>query len=574
MNPTRTALLLTLILAAGITAPDLPAQETAAGGPQPLQLSLSDCIQTAFQNNRAIRVQSYGSEIGESDLLFQRAQFDASVTTQAAYQDMSDPSLIFQGGYDFLRDPNEPDFYYIDPNTGRPVPTGLRDLGRQVTLSSDSTGEYIQSAYSDPLLGGGIWSASLRLERSTVTAQNFGFVAFASEFPEIYRSRFDLSFAQPLLRNFGKNVNQAAIVVAANDVEADKQTFRSTVQTTLLEVEDAYWTLVYARQDLEVRKEALRLAQELLKLNQIKVQVGTLPPIDITQAEAGVASREEAVIVAQAAIETAEDRLRRVVGMDPQSAEWRRPIVPTEDLTIIERQPSADDEVKTAIENRADLASARLALNSADVDLSYRRNQLKYSLDFSATYSLQGLAGDTKGITVADPLDPNFIFKHVAPDNSPWIGDTLYQVRDREYPTWGAALTLGIPIGNRAAEANYTKSRLQKERAVIAYQSYEQIVMVEVGNAVRSVLTDRKRIQAAEKNRTLQEKKVEAEQKKFENGLSTSFQVLTYQSDLAEARSAENSAKMDYRISLAALDYATGVLDKTCNVRIDSYTRP
>jgi outer membrane protein TolC len=335
-------------------------------------------------------------------------------------------------------------------------------------------------------------------------------------------------------------------------------------------VENAYWTLVFARQDLDVRNEALKLAEELLKLNQIKVQVGTLPPIDITQAEAGVASREEDVIIADAAIQSAQDRLRRVMGMDPNSPEWRLPIVPTEDLTIVDRPVDLQESIKTAIDNRPDLAQSRLTINSADADLAFRRNQLKYSLDGRADYILQGLSGDTNPFPVSDPADPNLLLGVVPPVNA-GIQDTFDFLVNRDFPTYELRLTLGIPIGNRAAKALYSRSRLTREQASIAYSTTEQAAIVQVSNAVRRVVTDRKRIDAAEKNRVLQERKVEAEQKKFENGLSTSFQVLTFQSDLAEARSRENQARTDYRISMAALDQITGILDRTLDIRLDDY---
>jgi outer membrane protein TolC len=228
-----------------------------------------------------------------------------------------------------------------------------------------------------------------------------------------------------------------------------------------------------------------------------------------------------------------------------------------------------DQEVRKAIDNRTDLASARLALKSADSTLAFRRNQMRYSLDVNATYTLQGLAGDTRAILA----DPNFGIPYVPPDNGRGIGDAFEPIPKLDFPTYRVSVTLGIPIGNRAEEAQYSSARLQREQAAIAYEDFEQAAIVQVGVAVRRVQTDRKRIEAAEKNRILQEKKVEAEQKKFENGLSTSFQVLTFQNDLAEALSAENQARVDYRISLANLDNVTGVLDQAHGVRIGDYAR-
>ncbi|HZE88366.1 MAG TPA: TolC family protein, partial [Verrucomicrobiae bacterium] len=159
----------------------------------------------------------------------------------------------------------------------------------------------------------------------------------------------------------------------------------------------------------------------------------------------------------------------------------------------------------------------------------------------------------------------------ISPQNGQGFDNTFDAITGNNFPTWTAQLTLGIPIGNRAAESNYTKQRLAREQTGVSYQSLEQAAIVAVGLAVRRVETDKKRIEAAEKNRILQEKTVEAEQKKFENGMSTSFQVLTFQNDLATARSAELNAKTDYRISLANLDSVIGVIDKSLNVNLKNY---
>lgn len=526
-----------------------------ASEPEAISLSLNDVVREAFRNNRTVRVSSYVPEFRANDLLFQKAQFDAAVTASASYLDASDPSLTFCDEGSFSLPPG--------------IPGRCTSLGQVRDVPNDSTTSILQGTFSDRLHFGTLWSANVQAVRRTVEALNFGFVSFSATVPEVYTTQFDLSLTQPLLKNFGRKANETFITIAANDELAAKEDFKITVIDRLQEVQDSYWTLVFARQDLEVRNEALRLAQELLKLNQIKVQVGTLPPIDIIQAEAGVASREEAVVTAAAAIETAEDRLRFVMGLDPTSPQWKTRIIPTEDTTIADRPVDPDEEVKKAIENRPELARLRIDLQSADATLAYRKNQLRYSLDFSARYTLQGIAGDTR----ATVPDPNAGVPYVPPNNAADIFDAFEFIPGLDYPTYEVRLTLGIPLGNNAEEALYSNSRLAKEQLSITYQSIEQATTVEVALAVRRVVTDRKRIEAAEKSRVLQERKVEAEQKKFENGLSTSFQVLTFQNDLAEARSAENRAKTDYRISLSALDKSTGTLDKALNVQIQDYTR-
>jgi len=556
MNRAKTLLMLSAMIAT--TFPGwTPAQEGSAGGPAPLELSLKDCIKAAFENNKQIHIDSYLPELRAQDILLSESSFDPNLVFTGLYEDQTSPTNNF---FDIgnLLDPNQINFNQPFSTLEKRVQEALL-----TPVSIDSTQTSLDSRYVDPLRLGGFWSAGLFLARFTSSSAN----AF---FPESYYSNLQFSFTQPFLKNFGSKINETRITLAKSDQEIDTETFRQRVQDTLLEVESAYWTLVFERQDLEVRKEALTLAQELLRLNRIRVDVGTLPPIDITQAEAGVASREEAVIIAESNIRNAEDRLRRVLGMDPQSPDWRKPVVPIQDLNIVERVVDLDREIKKGIENRTDLEAARLQLQKADTSLSFQRNQLKYRLDGTGTVGYEGLSGDTEPIPVFDANGQ--IFGVVGGINT-GVQDALEFSTDGSFPTWSVQLVLGIPIGNRSSEVQYTRSRLQREERSIEYENLEQAAIVEVGQAARKVITDRKRIDAAEKNRILQEKTVEAEQKKFENGLSTSFQVLEFQKDLAEARSAENSAKRDYRVSLAGLDAATGVLDQTYNIKIADYSR-
>jgi outer membrane protein TolC len=533
------------------TAP-LPAQSSEAA---PLRVSLREAVTAAVASNTQIRVDAFLPAIREVEVVTQEAGFDPNLTFTAKYQDTSNPTN------------NLFDLPSIDPNAVGSFSTFKNAFLDAVTnpIAIDSSETSLNTQFIDRLHTGAFWSANLYMGRFTSTSAN-------ALYPESYFSNLQFQFTQPFLKGFGRDNNEVLITVARKNQEIDEETFRKRVQDTLLEVEAAYWVLVYERQDLEVRREALALAQELLRLNKIRVDVGTLPPIDITQAEAGVASREEAVIIAQANIENAEDRLKRVMGIDPKSSDWNRPIVPTEDLALIESSISLDAAVHSALENRTDLKQAKLRVESAEVSLDAQKNRMQYRLDGIASYSLQGLAGDTNAFPV-QTIDPNgnLTTLGVVPGIDSGIDDSLDFVTGGDFPTWSVQLVLGIPVGNRPAEAAYTRDRLVKEQRAVEYQNLEQAAIVAVGTAVRKVQTDRKRIDAAEKNRILQEKTVEAEQKKFENGLSTSFEVLQLQRDLAEARSSENAARRDYRTSMATLEAATGTLEKSLGVKLEEY---
>ncbi|HEY3176175.1 MAG TPA: TolC family protein [Candidatus Polarisedimenticolia bacterium] len=566
-----------LVLALGLAAPalslaaDQGQTPPAEAGPPPINLSLSEAVKLAFENSLEIRVLRYTPQIRENDIQFQEAVFDPALTATVYKADNSRPSQ------------------------------NVFDIGTSGTIVSiDSTVNDYAVGFIDRLRWGASYSANLGMTRLTSSSRN-------AVFPTTYQTSFELAYNQSLLRNFGPTANKTGIVIAQNNEQISRSQFRQQVLDILKITEEAYWELVYARQDLEVKNESLRLAQELLKLNKIKVQVGTLPPIEITTAEAEVANREQGVIVAENAVQDAEDVLRRIVNMPKSSSEWLRPILTTDEPTYFDRPFELEKELQTANDRRPDLEQARLDTKNAEVRLGYDRNQMKWDLNFRATYTLLGLSGDSKGLfgdvavfcaddgvdgvaatgdpgegdgicessqpdTGATPAGPGetltFASAQFAPTQNENFLDALEFIRDRDFESWSVSLALGIPIGNRAAEATYTSSRLAKEQSDIAYERVRLIAEVQVRTAARAILTSKRRIDAADKNVELQKKKVEAEQKKFENGMSTSFQVLTFQNDLITALGTRNRALVDYRRSVTALELAKGTLDEYLQVSI------
>lgn len=529
MRLSRCVLVVTLCLTlSGLPAP-VSAQETTA---PPMPLSLNEAIRMSVENNLDIKAASFTPEIRGQDILFQQAAFDPNLGFSAFKSDNSQPS---QNVFD------------------------IGAAGQVVGI--DSTVNVFTTGFLDPLSWGASYSANLNLTRFTSTSAN-------AVFPTTYQTNFEVAYNQSLLRNFGRKPNQTQIVLAQTSHEISRSQFRDEVLRVLKETEDAYWELVFAQQDLAVKRESLRLAEELLKLNRIKVQVGTLPPIEITQAEAEVANREQGVIVAENTVLDAEDSLRRVMNLPKGNDAWFKPIAPSDEPDFEERAVDLNREIEEAISQRPDLEQARLEIVNSDTRLAFDRNQMKWDLSFRATYTLRGLSGDRDALLVpADPTDPNSPLITLPAQNENFL-DGLEFVRDRDFESWSAFLGLSIPIGNNAAQASYVNSRLAKEQSEVGYENARLKAEVEVRTAARAILTDRKRIEAAEKNVELQRKKVEAEQKKFENGMSTSFQVLEFQEDLTTALGTKNRALVDYRKSLSALERAKGTLDSYLSVTI------
>jgi len=502
-----------LLLAAGLLVWGMPnmalAQEEAmepAEGPPPVEMSLADAVKMSLENNLDIRLASKTPEIRQQDVIFRQAAFD--------------PNLAFTAQYDDVSQPTQNRFFVTDYNL-----------------------QTYTATFADRLRYGADYSATLNM-------QNYSSADPRATFPTTYTSSLRFVYNQSLLRYWGKGVNETQIVIARNNMAISESQFRQQMLNTLKATEDAYWELVFARRDLDVNRESLRLAEELLKLNRIKVQVGTLPPIEITQAEAEVANREQGVIVAENAVRDAEDNLRRVMNQPKEADSWSRPIAPTDSPDYVDHDTDVPEAMETAMSHRPDLEQARLDTMNNDAQLAYDRQQTKWDLNFRGTYTLAGQGAE--GLDISDPNNPLKL------DQT--FDEAFTQMRDFDFPSWSAGLFLGIPIGNHAAESRYVSSRLNKEQSTIRYENAQLNAEVEIRAAARAIVTNKKRIGAAEKNVELQRKKVEAEQKKFENGMSTSFQVLTYQSDLTTALGQRNRALVDYRKSITALERAKGTL--------------
>jgi outer membrane protein TolC len=350
-----------------------------------------------------------------------------------------------------------------------------------------------------------------------------------------------LSYSMPLLRGFGKENTQVNVLLARSGLDISSETFRLRAIQTMKATEDAYWNLVAFRAAHEVSKESLKLAQDLYEQNKKKVEVGALAPIDVTQAEAGVASREEDVIVAEATVRNAEDDLRRFMAIPPNDPTWFAVLEPTDKAIYEEREVDFNAAISTALERRPEIINARQTLHDNELSERVAKNGARHQLSLDA--SVTPSAGDNDQRFESPP--------------GTLISDTNTQSDGRN---WSVGMTYGYTIGNRRAKANYAISRINREKSELNVRSVEQDIRVDVRVAARAVTSGAKRVAAARSNTVLQRKNVEAEQKKYENGMSTSFEVLRIQTDLSDAQVAEIRAVLDYTKALADLERAKGTL--------------
>jgi outer membrane protein len=492
----------------------------AAQDRETVELSLEDALRIALKNNLDLVSASYAPELAEQSVNTQLSTFDAG----------------FQS-------------YYDRAISERPA--------TQLSTVTGSETDQINIGVQQNLRMGADYTVGFATTKSLQTGPNV-------TAPGSYFSGLFLQMNLPLLNGFGTQVTTEQLVLARNDLEISKTDLEQQAETTMEIVEGAYWDVVAAREALRIAVFSLQRAEDLLELNQKKVEVGTLAPIEITQAEAGVASQEEGVIVAEATLQDAEDELRRLLAIPDSDPMWDQEILNSTRPVFEEIGINVEEAILIALSERASVRSAEQTVENRMLNERNARRQVRHNLDFTAQYNPQGVSLDSPEFR--DPTDPGTI---LLPEQSADLGESIARIGNGDVYNWSARVTYSVPIGNRAAKATYARARISRERSQTDLENAEQTVRVEVRRSARAVESGIKRVQAARKNVELQQKKLDAEQKKFANGMSTSFEVLTFQNDLADAELSEIRARLDYIKALAAIERAKGTLLEARGLELD-----
>lgn len=367
-----------------------------------------------------------------------------------------------------------------------------------------------------------------------------------SSFDPILRSNLNVTYNQPLLRNLSIDGPRQQIAIMRANREISDIQLRRTVVLTQRNVRNAYWVLVFTQSFLEVQRQSLELAQESLRNNRTRVDVGTMAPIDIIEAESEVARNEETVIVAEADVDRAEDRLRILI-FDPDIPDfWSVRIQPSDSPILQARAIDVDAAVRNALDNRTDLDTLDRNIQTTDTNIRYYRNQRLPDVNLNVNYSLTGIGGTF--LRRDDFLGPVISTEQTS------FGSVLGNIFSNDFPTWTVGVTVAYPLGTSSAKANLERARLERTQADVNRRSLEMRIAAEVRDAGRNVTTNLQRVEATRSARQLAERRLEAEQRRFEVGLSTSFFVFQAQRDLASARSNEQRAILDYTRSLVDFD--------------------
>ncbi len=528
-----------------------------------MSLSLQDAIALALENNLDIDLQRYTPWIADADILRTKAggaarglagTGTASVLGTIPAQTF-DPQVTATLAMDHRKIP-----------VNNPIQSGVGLTGAGSLTTHTITGNF---GYSQAFhTGTGVavtWNNNRLSTTSPAALLNPGL-----------NSTLFVSFTQQLLNGFGLLANTRFIRIAKNNKKIADLSFAQQVITTVVQTENLYWELVFAREDVRVKEHSVALAAKLYQDNKRQVEIGTLAPIEVVRAEAEVARARQDLIVSQTVQLQQQTLLKNAISKNPLDAALRDvEIIPTDAASVppqIEIAP-IQDAVKEAWEKRPDVRQAQVDLLNRDINVRATRNALLPVLSLFGQYGWTGLGGNQPTSTsstiagaqivdgVGQPVSGLFVpatLRTITGTSFSGLSDAWDAIFNNNFPTYTLQLSLNIPIRNRSAQADSARARLEQRQAETSLQRLQNSVVVEVRNAQIALEQNRARVDAAQKSRTLAEQTLDAEQKKYQLGASTIFFVIQAQRDLAAAQSVEVRALVDLAKARIDFDRALG----------------
>ena len=461
-------------------------------------IGLSEVIQMALQSNLDIQVSRFDPRI---------SQFTLSIAS-AVY---------------------EPDFRFTYTHNNNTSPGGFDERGLAipaVILNTDTYGAGVGNTVEGYAPSGLTYSIG-----GNVSKQNRSFPGTLGT--DEYSGGFTANVRQPLLKNFLIDPSRAAIKIDRVNLRISEESLHQTINDTLVKVEQAYYNLIFARENVKVQATALELASQLLRENRKRVEVGALAPLDEKQAESEVAATRAALIDAERQLSEQQNILKGLI--TDKYADWNAiNLEPIDSLMAVPVIADVQESWRRGLNERPDLMQLKYALERAGITLKLTKNQLWPELDLLGSYG------------------------HSERRDS--YGDVLADLPRGKYPHYSYGVVLDIPLGNRAARARYKSAKADQEQSLLEYKRLEQQIMVQIDDAVKMIRSSFERVEATRAARSFAQEALAAEQKKLENGKSTSFLVLQAQRDLTARRSEEIRALADYNNALAQLAWREGTI--------------
>jgi outer membrane protein len=502
------------------------------------ELSLQECITIALEQNFDIQMAYYDPEMTRFSL----------AGTYGAY----DPSLGLSGRHDYSRAEGLQGTTETEGNTfagglGGYLPWGLSyNLGASISDSTSDVrgfgpGTNIINYQTNTFLDTTVTPNDLVTTRTRV----FDTVPLRTTVDATSGTAGALTLRQPLLKNFWVDATRLTIRNLKKAVQSSDKDYADMVMLKVTDVETAYFRLVFADENVKVRETALELAQRLVAENRKKVEVGAMAPLDEKQAEAQAAASKAELIASMGTRDTAERLLKDLLSNDYTNQWATVQIKPTDSLLAIPQQFDLQESWSKGIARgpRYRLVQNRLRIEQIEEEIRYGKNQLYPQVDAIGSYTVSGASLDSGGV--------------------------FRQMREGDNPSWYFGAEMSIPLGQTGARNSLKERRATKEQATLLQRQLEQRTLIQIENDIAKAVTDFERVDSTRQARRFAEAALEAEQKKLDNGKSTSFVVLQLQRDLTEARSQEISALAEYNIDLANLAYDEGSTLERRNISME-----
>ncbi len=553
-----------------------------------IMLSLSDAIALALENNLDLAIARYNLSIADTDVL--RTKSGASVRGVATGLVQGTPgggiggfgtgaSGAGAGGTSGgAGGAGTGASGLVQSTLGAGAPVSSYDPSLSATISMDhaiypqinvvqagaqivkQNGGMANVNYSQAFPTGSSISVDFSNTQATTTAPNDWMSPWI-------QSSVRFTFRQRLLSGFGLGPNTRFIVIARNNREISDVSFRNQVIATVSQIQNIYWDLVNAYEDVNVKQRSLALADKTLSDNREQVKLGSLAPIEVTRAESEVSSRNQDLILAQTNLQLQELLMKNAITRNlSDAAIAAAPVLPTDTMEVPKDEPvrPVQDLIADAMAHRPELAVARIDLSNRTVSRKAAANALLPSVDLVSWYGTTGIGGlQNSAATGTDPGQIPLGF--IKPTG---YGDVFSSLFHNNAPDYAVGISIDIPLRNRAAQADQIRSELEFRQAQLRLQQLQNGIGIEVRNAQFALQQNRARVEAARKARDLAANTFAIEQKKHSLGASTSFQVLQTQRDLAQAELNLVSALAAYEKSRVELDRVTGLTLTHLNIDI------
>jgi outer membrane protein TolC len=492
--------------------------------PDELRLTLNECLVRALENNLDISVDAFTPEIREYSIRESRERF------------MPQLSLSYDNwNYNTLSN------WFAD--------------GTQFTTKTD----ILNLRLSQSLITGGDISLSLRNTTSDTTRN-------LVTINPTYTGELRFGISQPLLKDFGPKINKGDTRKARNQMDISVYTLKSTLVQKVYEVEDAYWNLVSAVEQLKVNEYSFEHSKEQLKMTKEAARIGAKTATDVLDAETEVANRERTVISDRAQVQRAEDMLREIMNISGDSSGMIQSIVPIDKPSVEKKEITFEEALKTALAQRPELARVQKEIENSNIDLSYFKNQTLPELNLQFEMWYPGQSGD------------RIIYQNNDPYTGVVVGvdeggrsESFKDVFGLKYDNWSLRLNLNIPLSNILSRASLARAKVENKQKLLEQEREEQSIYNEIVEVFKELKNNEKSLEISGRYRELMDKKLRAGEEKYKLGLLESEWLFSYQREMANARVSEIRAIVAYKLSVAKLERILGINLEIKNLRFRDY---